>query len=128
MRISCRVTNADTVIRNLQTKEAEAITQAQEAVSQAAQEVLQETQDIMPVVTGSLRDSGKAKMAVEGQLVVGYIGFGDSSLNPNTGRATSTYAVEKHEALVNGKWLENTLYNHAETFLDELAGALRKAF
>ena len=128
MRISVRVTNAETVIRNLQKKEAEAIAQAQEAVAQASQEVLIETQTIMPVVTGALRDSGKTATEVEGQKVIGYVGFGDASRNPNSGRTTASYAVEKHEALEHGKWLENTVYNHADIFIEDLVKALQKAF
>lgn len=128
MRISVRVANVETVVRNLQKKEAEAIAQAQEAVAQASQEVLTETQTIMPVVTGALRASGKTATEVEGQKVIGYIGFGDSSRNPVTGRTTASYAVEKHEAPVRGKWLENTVYDHANTFMEDLAKALQKAF
>ena len=128
MRISVRVANTETVVRNLQKKEAEAIVQAQEAVAQASQEVLTDTQAIMPVVTGALRDSGKTAIEVEGQRIVGYIGFGDSSRNPNSGKTTASYAVEKHEASERGKWLENTVYDHADIFMEDLAKALQKAF
>lgn len=127
MRISVRVKSQE-VINNLHNKEAEAIAQAQDVVAEAASAVLTQTQEVMPVQTGALRDSGKTETKQEGTVIVGYVGFGDSSVNPQTGRTTASYAVERHEDPRNGKFLENTLYDAAETFVENLAGALRKVF
>lgn len=127
MRISVKY-NGSQVVNNLQNKEAQAVAQVQEVVSEAVISVLQETQEVMPVKTGALQQSGRTAVDHENYQVIGSIGFGDSSTNPKTGRTTASYAVEKHEDPVNGKFLENSLYNAAETFTEDLAAALQKIF
>lgn len=128
MRISVRVTNVETVVRNLQMKEAEAIAQAQEAIAEATQVILKEAQDTMPVVTGALRDSGATAVEVENQQIVGLVGFGNSSKNPTSGRTTASYAESAHEEPDRGKWLETPLYNYEPIYLETLANALHKVF
>lgn len=127
MRISMSV-KSQTVVKNLQNKEAQAVAQAQAVVSEAVTNVLLDSQERMPVKTGALRDSGKTEVKQEGYTIAGYVGFGDSSLNPDTGRTTASYAVEKHEDPENGKFLENAVYDAAESFVENLATALHRIF
>lgn len=127
MRVSVRV-DPGVFEQRMRRREAVAIAASQQAVAQAANTVLTRTQFVMPVKTGALRASGECAVDMENLKIVGSVGFGNTSLNPNTGRTTASYAVEKHEDPRNGKFLENTLQDYAEEFLDTLAEALQKAF
>jgi hypothetical protein len=99
----------------------------------AASMAFSQAQDRVPRVTGALANSGKVVKQNTASLLRRVIGYGDSSLNPRTGRATSTYAMNVHEVYRAAhpdsyKWLELTIRQYGrEAFLHDLALNIRAA-
>lgn len=99
----------------------------------AASTAFAQAQDRVPRVTGALAGSGKIVKQNTASLLRRVIGYGDSSLNPRTGRATSTYAMRVHEVYRTAhpdsyKWLELAVRQYGrEAFLRDLALNIRTA-
>lgn len=88
-----------------------------------------EAQQKAPVVTGALAASGHVTAHNKDNTIERTIGYGTSLANPITGKPTSSYAVSKHEMYnpdkpESYKWLENTMINNSDTFLQRMANAV----
>lgn len=104
----------------LHRKKVDAIQAGKEAVHDTAELVFAESQIRIPRKTGALANSGKYSHQDTSTKAESVIGYGDTSTNPVTGRTTASYAVEKHEAPRNGKWLENALLDCSSIYKEEL--------
>lgn len=88
-----------------------------------------EAQQKAPVLTGALAASGHITTHNMDNVIERTIGYGTSLANPQTGKPTSSYAVSKHETYnpdkpESYKWLENTIINNSDTFLQRMANAV----
>lgn len=97
------------------------------AVHETANAVFAKSQRAIPRKTGALAASGKVVHQDTGTAATSIIGYGDSSINPATGLPTSSYAVAKHEAPRNGKWLENAMLDSSDLYRETLESRIRKA-
>lgn len=104
-----------------------AINAGQMAVHETAETIFAKSQSRIPRKTGALAASGKVVYQDTSQAATAVIGYGDSTLNPNTGIPTSTYAVAKHEDPRNGKWLENAVLECSELYRDTLRDKLSES-
>ena len=116
-----------TKVANVLLKQKEATIQAGlHAVHSTAESVFNDSQMNMHKVTGALASSGKITYADTDTSAIAYIGYGDSSINPQSGETTASYAVEAHEAF-NGKWLENAMVSNQDLFRQNLVSGISKA-
>ena len=81
----------------------------------------------MPKQTGGLAMSGKVVNQDTNQVAISVIGYGDSAINPSTGKTTASYAVEQHESPHNGEWLENAILDCTEIYRDALVTQISRA-
>lgn len=109
------------------------IAAADASMTLAAETAFTQAQDRVPRVTGALASSGKISNQNTASLLRRTIGYGDSTPNPRTGKATSAYATQVHEIYRAShpnsyKWLELTVRQYGrESFLHTLAVNLRAA-
>ncbi len=109
------------------------ITAAGNSMDMAIETAFAQAQDRVPRVTGALASSGKISRQDTAALIRRTIGYGDSTPNPRTGKATSTYATQVHEIYRAShpnsyKWLELTIRQYGrESYLHDLAANLRVA-
>lgn len=103
------------------------------SLTEAANTAFNQAQDKVPKVTGALAASGKVTSEDTPTVLRRTISYGDSTPNPRTGRATSSYATQVHEIYRSAhpnsyKWLELTVrqYGH-EAYLQDLAANIRLA-
>ena len=90
-------------------------------LNEAAEELFNQAQLIVPRKTGALANSGKVTYTDNGKRYEAIISYGDDTLNPVSGRATSEYAVQKHESPgPGGKWLENTFLGGYDLFMQHM--------
>lgn len=90
-------------------------------LTEAAEKLFEQAQAIVPRKTGALANSGKVTYEDRARGEVAIISYGDSSTNPVTGKATSQYAVAKHESPGPGsKWLETTMLGGYDLFMAAL--------
>ena len=90
-------------------------------IDEAAEILFNQAQMIVPRKTGALANSGKISYRDTAKQHEAIISYGDASTNPNTGRATSVYAVQKHEMPGPGsKWLEKTFLGGYDIFMQSL--------
>lgn len=97
------------------------------AVHETAQEIFSISQSNIPRKTGALAASGKVVYQDSSQASTAIIGYGDSSVNPQTGIPTSEYAVAKHEDPLNGKWLENAVLDCSDLYRSKLREKIGKS-
>lgn len=90
------------------------------ATRETAEMIFNQSQLAIPRKTGALAASGKVVHQDTNSATTSVIGYGDSTVNPVTGVATADYAVAKHEATNNGKWLENAMIEGAELYHSKL--------
>ena len=92
-------------------------------------QVFDSAQQRVPTVTGALAASGHISEHNTDDVLKRIIGYGTSLTNPVTGKTTESYAVEKHE-IENPKnpdsykWLERTMLDNADEFLQRMASAI----
>lgn len=110
----------------LHRKKVDAIQAGKEVVHDTAELVFAESQIRIPRKTGALADSGKYRHQDTSTKAESVIGYGDSSTNPVMGKTTAAYAVEKHEAPHNGKWLENALLDCSSIYREELINKISR--
>lgn len=104
-----------------------AIGAGKSAVHETVEVVFAKSQIDIPRKTGALAASGKVAYQDTNQTAVAVIGYGDSSVNPNTGVPTADYAVAKHEDPRNGKWLENAVLESSELYRNNLREKIGRA-
>lgn len=104
-----------------------AISAGKSAVHETANTIFTRSQLAIPRKTGALAASGKVVSQDTNQLAVSVIGYGDTSVNPQTGIPTADYAVTKHEDPRNGKWLENAVLECSSLYLNNLKDKIGKA-
>lgn len=104
-----------------------AIYAGKEVVHETAELIFNTSQLVIPRKTGALAASGKVVHEDTSQAAVSVIGYGDSSVNPVTGVTTASYAVAKHEAPNNGKWLENAVLDCTDLYRVNLREKISKA-
>lgn len=106
---------------------------ADNSMTTAAETVFAQAQDRVPRVTGALASSGKISSQNTASFLRRTIGYGDSTPNPRTGRATSTYATQVHEIYRAShpnsyKWLELSVRQYGrDSYLHDLALNVRAA-
>lgn len=97
----------------------------------AVNKVFQMAQSRVPRVTGALASSGRTAKSGNQYTLRRTIGYGDSTINPTTGRATASYAVRVHEVFDvahpgSYKWLETSLREYGQaSFITDLAASIR---
>ena len=90
-------------------------------LNEAAEELFNQAQLIVPRKTGALANSGKVTYTEDSKHHEAIISYGDETVNPVSGRATSEYAVQKHESSgPGGKWLENTFLGGYDLFMQKM--------
>ena len=129
MRVNFTVDTASfsRLTAKLHRKKNDIIYAGKKAVHDTAELVFAESQIRIPKKTGALANSGKVEHQDTNEAAISVIGYGDSSTNPQTGRTTASYAVEKHESPRNGKWLENALLDCTDIYKEELVTQISKA-
>ena len=106
---------------------------ADNSMTLAAETAFAQAQDRVPRVTGALASSGKISNQNTASLLRRTIGYGDSTPNPRTGKATSAYATQVHEIYRASqpnsyKWLELTVRQYGtESYLHDLALSIKAA-
>lgn len=105
---------------------------AKGALSQATEEIFKIAQSRVPVVTGSLRNSGRISSNQNGSYIQHIISYGDETVNIKTSRATALYALKVHETFNRRnpegyKWLEKSVQQNADLFCQIMANRLRSA-
>jgi hypothetical protein len=106
---------------------------ANNSITTAAETAFAQAQDRVPRVTGALASSGKISNQNTASLLRRTIGYGDSTPNPRTGKATSSYATQVHEIYRAShpnsyKWLELTVRQYGtESYLHDLALSIKAA-
>lgn len=106
---------------------------ADNSMTLAAETAFAQAQDRVPRVTGALASSGKISNQNTASLLRRTIGYGDSTPNPRTGKATSSYATQVHEIYRAShpnsyKWLELTVRQYGtESYLHDLALSIKAA-
>ena len=115
------------VTAKLHRKKKDAIYVGKKAVHDTAELVFTESQIRIPSKTGALARSGKVVNQDTNYAAISIIGYGDSSINPATGKTTASYAVEQHESPHNGKWLENSVLDCTSIYKEELYTQISKA-
>ena len=103
------------------------IAAGKEAVHEAANMIFDDSQTRVPFVTGALWASGRVVDDDSNNIGRSVIGYGDSSINPTSGKTTASYAEDieaKH------KFLENSLIDNAaatsEIFRKHIAEEFQK--
>jgi len=119
IKISLETGSASKFTANLHRKQRLTIAAGKEAVYEAARYVYDDSQERVPFVTGALWASGTVARDDENNVGRSVIGYGDSTLNPATGKTTASYA-EDVEA--DHKFLENALLDNA-TYVGEILRA-----
>jgi hypothetical protein len=104
-----------------------AIQAGKDVVHETAETIFKTSQLVIPRQTGALAASGKVVHQDTANVAVSVIGYGDSSTNPATGATTASYAVAKHEAPTNGKWLENAVLDCSGLYRINLRDKISKA-
>lgn len=97
------------------------------AVHDTADLVFTMSQLAIPRKTGALAASGNVDYEDTNRASVATISYGTSLKNPLTGVPTADYAVAKHEAPVNGKWLENAILDCSDLYRTTLESRISKA-
>ena len=123
MNISCNLkgSSVNEVVTNLTRKKDNILDAGHRGLSEAAEELFTQAQSKVPRKTGALASSGKVTYKSTSKEEQAIISYGDATVNPVTGRATSLYAVEKHESPgPGGKWLENTMMGGYDLFMGKL--------
>lgn len=120
------------VIRGLQTARSSVITAGETAVEQSAEIIFERAQGTVPRSTGALASSGGVTVIAGERQIDGYISYGTSLKNPESGEPTSSYAADRHEIRnpdkpQSFKWLENALHDEAERAVDMLAYLIQNA-
>ena len=115
------------VTAKLHRKKNDAIFAGKKVVHDTAELVFAESQIRIPRKTGALARSGKVVNQDTNYTAISIIGYGDSSINPATGKTTASYAVEQHESPHNGKWLENSILDCAPIYKEELHTQISRA-
>ena len=115
------------VTSKLHRKKNDAIFAGKKVVHDTAELVLTDSRLRLPKQTGALARSGKVVNQDTNHAAISIIGYGDSSINPVTGKTTASYAVEQHESPHNGKWLENSVLDCAPIYKEELYTQISKA-
>lgn len=106
---------------------------SQTGMANAAEQAFNQVQLKTPRRTGALASSGKLTNQSTSNLLKYTIGYGDSTINPLSGKTTSEYAPMVHEIFNpkhpdSYKWLELSMRAYAhENFLRDLASAIRAA-
>ena len=114
---------------NLQ-KKVQTVREATNAeMSSFTSHVFERAQQRVPTVTGALSASGNISEQNTDDVLKRVIGYGTSLTNPTTGRTTASYAVERHEVESpknpeSYKWLERTMLDSADEFLQRMASAI----
>lgn len=129
VRISLDSNSLYAVTQNLRNKTQEVRVEVNSEMEQLVMHLFEEAQQKVPTVTGALASSGNVSMQNSGDVYQRTIGYGTSVTNPVTGKATSSYAVDKHEQYnpqkpESYKWLEKTLLSNTDTFLQRMANAV----
>jgi hypothetical protein len=107
------------------------IASADNSMDLAVKTAFTRSQNRVPRVTGALASSGKISKQNTATTLRRTIGYGDSTKNPRTGKATSTYATQVHEIYRvthpdSYKWLELTIRQYgSESYVSDLAANLR---
>lgn len=122
MKVSFDINTASfsMVTSKLHRRKKDAILAGTKAVHDTAELVLTDSRLRLPKQTGALAQSGKVVNQDTNNAAISIIGYGDSSINPLTGKTTASYAVEQHESPINGKWLENSILDCTEIYKEEL--------
>ena len=115
------------VTAKLHQKKNFAISAGKSAVHDTAEAIFSAAQMNIPRKTGALAASGKIAYQDSTQTSSAIISYGDSTVNPNTGRPTSSYAVVKHEDPRNGKWLENAVLECTDLYRSNLRDKIGRA-
>ena len=129
VRITLNMASASTLINNLRRKNQSVKESVNSEMEQLVMRLFEEAQQKVPTATGALASSGNVSMQNSGDVYQRTIGYGTSVTNPVTGKATSSYAVDKHEQYnpqkpESYKWLEKTLLSNTDTFLQCMANAV----
>lgn len=133
MKTSLRVTGLSAFRQGITAAAQKVEMAANNGLSVVADKAFNEAQVKVPRETGALASSGK----ISNQDTVGYlqriISYGNSTINPRTGKPTSDYALYVHEVFdeahpENYKWLETVVRDYGNSsFIQELASAIRAA-
>lgn len=110
---------------NLHKKQRSTIQAGKEAVHEAAKLVYDDSQTQVPFVTGALWASGRIANDDSGHVGRSVIGYGDSTVNPTTGKSTASYAVDAEEK---HKFLENALLNNTTQVGEHLRNRIAQEF
>lgn len=116
------------VNNNLSSKRANIISGGKRGLAETAEMVFQSAQAVIPRGTGALASSGKITYESTSNTATATISYGDNTINPKTGKATSTYAVARHESPHGGKWLENAILGGGELFVSNVATKISNSF
>ena len=126
IKLAIEQTSVTSTINNLKSKEQEIIQAGYVGLHNAANIIFANSQATMPKRTGALSASGKVTMLNAGAFSEATISYGDQTRNTTTGKTTASYAVEKHEDPVNGKWLEHAILNGSELFINTIQAEISK--
>jgi hypothetical protein len=123
MMVSCELKSSTVngVVTNLTQKQNNVLEAGHRGLSEAAEELFAQAQSIVPRKTGALAASGKVTYKDNTKSETAIISYGDATVNPITKKATSSYAVSRHESPgPGGKWLENTIMGGYDLFMGKL--------
>ena len=129
VRITLNMASASTLINNFRRKNQSVKESVNSEMEQLVMSLFEEAQQKVPTVTGALAASSHVTIQNDGDNYKRTIGYGTSVSNPKTGKATSSYAVDRHERYnpekpESYKWLENTMLNNTDVFLRGIVKAI----
>lgn len=125
VKLTLDVGSASKFTAKLHQKQRLTIDAGKQAVHEAAKLVYDDSQTRVPFVTGALWASGRIANDDSAYMGRSIIGYGDSTINPTTGKSTASYAVDAEEK---HKFLENALLDNASMVGEYLRNLITQEF
>ena len=125
IKLTLELGSASKFTANLHRKQRNIIHAGKEAIHEAARIVYDDSQTRVPFKSGALWASGKLVNDDSNNIGRSVIGYGDSTVNPDTGKSTASYAVDVEEER---KFLENALLDNTTQVGEYLRNRMTQEF